>query len=411
MKKRVLSLFLVLTLCLGLTAPVMASEDGFTIENGVLTKYDGPGGDVVIPEGVTSIGDYAFASCSGLTGITIPDSVTSIGNDAFSFCSDLTSVTIPGSVTTIGQNAFSGCASLTSITIPESVTDIGIYALSYCSSLTSVTIPTSVTKIGQGMFRDCTSLTDIILPDSVTFIGWSAFAGCSSLTSFTLPESVTYIGLWAFDSCDSLTSITIPVGMTAIGARAFDTNKNLTDIYYAGSEAQWKSIDIEEPNDTLATATIHYNSKALTPTAYASTQTVLVDGKPVEFNAYALKDAAGNMTNYVKLRDVAQVLNGSAAQFQVGWDGSIAITTSAAYTANGSEMVKNFNGDQTYSENTSPVKVDGKAVDMEAITLTDATGGYTYFKLRDLGKALGFNVSWIDGKIVIDPNTPYSDAQ
>ncbi len=145
-------------------------------------------------------------------------------------------------------------------------------------------------------------------------------------------------------------------------------------------------------------------------TAYASTQTVMVDNRPVEFNAYALKDANGNMTNYVKLRDVASVLNGSAAQFQVGWDGSITITTKQSYTANGSEMVKNFNGDQQYTVNTSPVKVNGAAVDMEAITLTDSTGGYTYFKLRDLGKALGFNVSWIDGKIVIDPNSPYSDA-
>jgi len=130
----------------------------------------------------------------------------------------------------------------------------------------------------------------------------------------------------------------------------------------------------------------------------------------VEFNAYALKDENGNMTNYVKLRDVASVLNGSAAQFQVGWDGSISITTQQAYTANGSEMVQNFSGDQQYTVNTSPVKVNGQTADMEAITLTDSTGGYTYFKLRDLGKALGFNVSWIDGKIVIDPNSPYSDA-
>ncbi len=145
-------------------------------------------------------------------------------------------------------------------------------------------------------------------------------------------------------------------------------------------------------------------------TAYASTQTVMVDNKPVEFNAYALKDANGNMTNYVKLRDVASVLNGSAAQFQVGWDGSISITTKQAYTANGSEMVKNFSGDQQYTVNTSSVKVNGKTADMEAITLTDSTGGYTYFKLRDLGRMLGFNVSWIDGKIVIDPNSPYSDA-
>ena len=128
--------------------------------------------------------------------------------------------------------------------------------------------------------------------------------------------------------------------------------------------------------------------------AYASTQNVLVDGKSVEFLAYALKDENGNDTNYVKLRDVAQILNGSAAQFEVGWDGAISITTGDAYTPNGSELIQNFTGSQPYTVNTSPVKVNGEAVSLESITLTDATGGYTYFKLRDLGAALGFVVDW-----------------
>ena len=80
-------------------------------------------------------------------------------------------------------------------------------------------------------------------------------------------------------------------------------------------------------------------------TAYPSTPPVLVDGRPVVFTAYALKDENGNDTNYVKLRDVAQILNGSAAQFEVGWDGSISIITQTAYTPNGSELVQNFMGD------------------------------------------------------------------
>ncbi len=148
-----------------------------------------------------------------------------------------------------------------------------------------------------------------------------------------------------------------------------------------------------------------------TATAYASTQTVLVDGKDVTFYAYALKDANGYDTNYIKLRDVADVLSGSAAQFQVDWDGDITITTHTAYTRNGTEMVQNFQGDQTYAVSASPVTVDGAAADMEAITLTDAAGGgYTYFKLRDLGEALGFDVSWTDGKIVIDPSRPYDPS-
>ena len=97
----------------------MGSSD-FAIENAVLKKYEGPGGDVRILAGVTSIGNSAFWGCSGLTGVTIPDGVTSIGNEAFSHCESLTSVTIPDGVTSIGGAAFYGCRSLASVTIPGS---------------------------------------------------------------------------------------------------------------------------------------------------------------------------------------------------------------------------------------------------------------------------------------------------
>ena len=103
-------------------------------------------GALVIPASlgglpVTSIGDYAFYYCAGLTSVVIPSSVTSIGWHAFQGCSGLTSVTIPASVTSIGSSAFSGCNGLTSVTIPNSVTEIGDSAFYECSGLTSVTIP------------------------------------------------------------------------------------------------------------------------------------------------------------------------------------------------------------------------------------------------------------------------------
>ena len=164
---------------------------------------------VIIEDGVTSIGSYAFYNCTGLTSIEIPNSVTSIGEYAFSGCKSLTSITIPNSVTSIGYFAFSYCSSLTSLTIPNSVTSIGIRAFDSCSSLTSITIPNSVTTIGDGAFDGCSSLTSITIPNSVTSIGYQAFYNCSSLTSITIPNSVTSIGDWAFSGCSKLTSITV----------------------------------------------------------------------------------------------------------------------------------------------------------------------------------------------------------
>ena len=137
--------------------------------------------DCIVPNTVTSIGDYAFINCRSLTSMTIPETVTSIGNSAFSSCLNLTSVAIPKSVTSIGNWAFYGCHSLTSVTIPESVTSIGDVAFSYCLSLTSVTIPESVTSIGCSAFRNCQSLTSMTIPETVTFIGDNAFNDCNNI--------------------------------------------------------------------------------------------------------------------------------------------------------------------------------------------------------------------------------------
>ena len=163
---------------------------------------------VTLPDGLTSIGYYAFYDCESLTSITIPNSVTSIGGGAFSGCKGLTSITIPNSVTSIGGGAFGGCSGLTSITIPNSVTSIGHGAFEGCEGLTSITIPNSVTSIGVYAFFGCEGLTSITIPNSVTSIGDGAFQECSSLTSVTLGSGVTSIGSDAFRGCDNIQEVT-----------------------------------------------------------------------------------------------------------------------------------------------------------------------------------------------------------
>ena len=237
---------------------------------------------ITIPDSVTSIGDYAFSNCSGLTSVVIPDGVTSIGSNTFEGCSNLTEMTLPfvgaskdgtsnthfgyifgastnadnssyvpislkrvaiTSATSIGERAFSGCRSLTSVVIPDGVTSIGMYAFRYCRSLTSVVIPDSVTSIGYGAFDGCNNLTSVVIGDSVTSIGNYAFSGCSSLTNITVHENnASYKdidgNLYTKDGATLIqyavgktdTSFIIPGSVTSIGSYAFSNCSSLTSV-------------------------------------------------------------------------------------------------------------------------------------------------------------------------------------
>ena len=238
----------------------LISDNGSYRTSAPWGKYYSSITSVVINDGITSIGDYAFDGCSNLTSVTIGNSVTSIGSWAFDGCSSLTSVTIGNSVTSIGRSAFENCSSLTSVTIPDSVRSIGECAFRYCDSLTSVTIPDSVTSIEWGAFSSCSSLTSVTIPDSVRSIGECAFRYCDSLTSVTIPDSVTSIEGGAFYGCSSLTSVTIPDSVTSIGDYAFGGCDSLSDIYYKGTASQWEAVKVEAFNNPLENATIHYVS-------------------------------------------------------------------------------------------------------------------------------------------------------
>ena len=186
-----------------------------------LIQYPGGrGGDYIIPDGVTTIRNWGFNSCSGLTGVIIPDSVTIIGYNAFRHCNALSSITIPDTIISIGSSAFLGCTGL-----------IG-----------DLTIPDSVITIEQNTFQNCTGLSNVAIGNGVTTIGSSAFSGCSGLNNVTIPDNVTGIGNLAFNSCSNLTTITIGSGVVSIGDQAFRVCSSLSSITVDADNSAFSSI-------------------------------------------------------------------------------------------------------------------------------------------------------------------------
>lgn len=198
----------------------MSSASDFVIENGVLKKYVGPGGDVVVPESVTEIGYEAFKYCSSLTSLAVPEGVTRIGNGAFAD-TGLTSITLPTTIETIGRGAFHWCEKLTEITLPENVNELAPETFAGCRGLISIVFPKALQTVKDHAFENCDNLVSIVLPDGVTGIGNSAFFKCTKLEHVHLPKSLKTIESDAFYNCESLKEITLPESMEKISEGAF----------------------------------------------------------------------------------------------------------------------------------------------------------------------------------------------
>ena len=381
------------------------------IAGGVCDRYETESGfdSVSIPEGVTYIGKNAFRGQSSLEQVSIPSSLKEIGKDAFSYTPWLQSlgdcaiinhilvkyqgqesvVVIPKGVTSIGDYAFFDCGSLQSVTIPDGVTSIGDSAFSSCDSLQSVTIPDSVTSIGDYAFERC-ALTSVTIPGSVKSIGDGAFSVCHELRSVTIKEGAESIGNGMF-CYSAIDSITIPLSVKRIGDQAMYYGP-VQDVYYGGSSEDWEKISFADDShggldDSFPL--FHYNSDGpKDPVVQRSPQKLSVNGELKDVEKYNIDGE-----NYFKLRDIAYLLNGTSAQFAVYWNADsnfVGIYSGRSYEANGSELVIGADRSATAVRSPQTIEINYYSPRISVFNL----GGNNFFKLRDLGEALGFQVDY-----------------
>lgn len=218
---------------------------------------------ITLPKSITSIGDFAFYNCTKLKSIVLPKGVTNIGYQAFQQCVSLESINIPSGVETIRQSTFMGCESLISITLPKNMTTIERRVFDGCKSLTSIQIPSSVVSIESSAFNGCQALSEVVLPDGLLSISDFAFANCGGLKKIVIPNGIQSISGYAFDgtghieiavmptyaisyiSHDNLKTVVFTKG-TSISANAFSKCKTLQEVFFCGTESEWKSLQADK---------------------------------------------------------------------------------------------------------------------------------------------------------------------
>ena len=460
MKKRVVSLAIVLAMLWAFVPAISdglkanAAKGDFEIEDGVLVGYHGKGGDVVIPNNVKAIGHDVFWECGGLKSVTMPDSVKEINEMAFCKCLDLKSVTLSNSLTEIGDWAFMDCYSLNSITIPSSVTYIGDSAFQQCIKLKTVHIPENVSFVGPYAFYGCTSLKSITvdpnnknytvkdgilydsklenliacpatkkgkvtIPDSVIDIWPAAFGLCDGLTEVKIGKSVNNIDYFAFSDCTGLTSVTIPGSVKKISYEAFSGCKNLksvyipksvtlimtdafsntkvTDVYYAGTQQQWKKIECLDDCEKVAfsnkniglskNVTIHYN--------YSPSSTLAVTSHPANVSA----KAGATVTFTVKASGSGLkyqwYFKKSGAKSWTKWSNKTSATLSFKMTKAWNKaqfycLVKNGAGKSVKSKTASVTLIQPLKITTQPKNKTVKTGKKAAFSVKATGDKLSY---------------------
>lgn len=208
-----------------------------------ITGFDGTVTEVEIPaeiEGlpVTTIAEGAFKNCSSLEKVTISEGITDIKNEAFYQCTSLTSISLPNTLLSIGNQCFYKAISLQAVDIPENTVSIGF-----------------------GAFQDCVTIQELVFPKNSKQISKSVAEGCTNLRTVTINHGPISIGWYSFDNCTSLESIYIPISITDMNCTHYTfENCPLENIYYAGNEIQWNTV---EHKTEIASVPVHFGAENL----------------------------------------------------------------------------------------------------------------------------------------------------
>lgn len=172
-------------------------------------------------DGLEEIGEYAFENCDALAYADLPETVRTISDGAFFSCGALEGINLPGTLETLGKKAFYDCEALKAVSIPEKVQKIGDKTFYECYKLSSLTLSEGLTEIGEEAFRKCNGIESVTLPESLQILGQKAFFGCVSLEKVNIPGGVKTVGAGAFNSCGKLSSLTLSDGIETIEKEAF----------------------------------------------------------------------------------------------------------------------------------------------------------------------------------------------
>lgn len=200
----------------------LATIDGWAFQGCASLK------EIDIPENVVSIGECAFYQCASLTDVTLSDGLLTLGDWVFSACTSLKQLSLPDSVVSVGEYAFFNCDALESLRLSDKIASIGELFAGNCIHLKSVNIPASAKTIGEYAFYGCRPLTGLVLPEGLTAIDDYAFYGCAGLTTVSIPSTAKHIGEMAFYGCDGITAITLPDGLELLEEGSLPPNAVVT---------------------------------------------------------------------------------------------------------------------------------------------------------------------------------------